>query len=68
MRENHALATMAVIFSFFTVIYLLNLFIGLLSSAIDEFDERSSYLSQKAEVNKSMIFCVRVKALTEIEI
>jgi hypothetical protein len=38
------------IFSFLIVIYLMNLFIGLLNMAIEEDNERSSYLAQKAEV------------------
>ncbi|CAG8602070.1 8208_t:CDS:2, partial [Paraglomus occultum] len=50
IRSNPTLALLIVAFSFFTVIYLLNLFIGLLSNAINLYHERSSYLAQKAEV------------------
>ena len=38
------------IFSFIVVIYLMNLFIGLLNLAIEEENSRATYLSQKAEV------------------
>ncbi|CAG8484138.1 7134_t:CDS:2 [Paraglomus brasilianum] len=50
IKGNPTLALLIVSFSFFTVIYLLNLFIGLLSNAIDLYHERGSYLAQKAEV------------------
>ncbi|CAG8521998.1 5076_t:CDS:2 [Paraglomus brasilianum] len=49
-RDNPELAVMMVAFSFFTVIYLMNLFIGLLGNAINTYHEHGSYLAQKAEV------------------
>jgi hypothetical protein len=39
-----------VIFSFLIVIYLMNLFIGLLNMAIEKDNDRASYLVQKAEI------------------
>ena len=41
---------LAVLFSFITVIYLTNLFIGLLSNAISDYNDRVPYLVQKAKV------------------
>jgi hypothetical protein len=38
------------VFSFLIVIYLMNLFIGLLNMAIEKDNDRASYLAQKAEV------------------
>jgi hypothetical protein len=38
------------VFSFLIVIYLMNLFIGLLNMAIEQDNDRASYLVQKAEV------------------
>ncbi|CAG8656062.1 9704_t:CDS:2, partial [Ambispora leptoticha] len=49
-RANPILVLLMVSFSFFTVIYLLNLFIGLLSNAIGDYDNRAEYLIQKAEI------------------
>ena len=43
---------MTVLFSFFVVIYLMNLFIGLLNNAINTYHEYASYLAQKAEVRE----------------
>ena len=37
-----------VLFSFLVVVYLMNLFIGLLNSAMEKDNDRASYLSQKA--------------------
>ncbi len=39
-----------VLFTFFVVIYLMNLLIGLLNMAIDKENNRGSYLMHKAEV------------------
>jgi hypothetical protein len=39
-----------VLFSFLIVVYLMNLFIGLLNMAIEKDKDRVSYLTQKAEV------------------
>ncbi|RIA79325.1 hypothetical protein C1645_876028 [Glomus cerebriforme] len=44
------MALLAVLFSFFTVIYLMNLFIGLLSNVIEDYNDRVSYLVQKAKI------------------
>ncbi|RIA84298.1 hypothetical protein C1645_832487 [Glomus cerebriforme] len=48
--ENTILFILIVIFSFLIVIYLMNLFIGLLNMAIEKENDRASYLVQKAEV------------------
>ncbi|PKC11288.1 hypothetical protein RhiirA5_497817 [Rhizophagus irregularis] len=47
--ENTVLFLLMVIFSFLIVIYLMNLFIGLLNMAIEEDNNKASYLAQKAE-------------------
>ena len=39
-----------VLFSFLVVVYLMNLFIGLLNIAIENYNDRASYLVQKAEI------------------
>ena len=39
-----------VLFSFLVVVYLMNLFIGLLNMAMEKDNDRASYLAQKAEV------------------
>ena len=39
-----------VLFSFLVVVYLMNLFIGLLNSAMEKDNDRVSYLTQKAEI------------------
>jgi len=39
-----------VVFSFLVVVYLMNLFIGLLNNAIEKDNDRASYLVQKAEI------------------
>jgi hypothetical protein len=39
-----------VTFTFFTVIYLMNLFIGLLNLAIDDYNKEEEFLLQKAMV------------------
>ncbi|KAF0562121.1 transient receptor potential cation channel subfamily V member 4-like [Gigaspora margarita] len=52
-HTNRVLVLLMVAFSFFTVIYLLNLFIGLLSNAIEEYDNRAEFLIQKAEVTRN---------------
>ncbi|PKY48868.1 hypothetical protein RhiirA4_464594 [Rhizophagus irregularis] len=48
--ENTILFLLIAVFSFLIVIYLMNLFIGLLNIAIEEDNDRASYLVQKAEV------------------
>ena len=48
--ENTPLIVLTFLFSFIVVIYLMNLFIGLLNMAIGEENSRASYLAQKAEV------------------
>ncbi|RIA86067.1 hypothetical protein C1645_829826 [Glomus cerebriforme] len=48
-----------VTFSFLIVIYLMNLFIGLLNSVIEKDNNRASYLALKAEVIAEIeIFCL----------
>ena len=39
------------VFTFFTVIYLMNLFIGLLSNAIEDFNKYEEFLLLKAQVS-----------------
>ncbi|PKC72008.1 hypothetical protein RhiirA1_438512 [Rhizophagus irregularis] len=48
--DNSALTIMIVLFSLLIVIYLMNLFIGLLNIAIEKDNNRVSYLIQKAEI------------------
>ncbi|RGB32172.1 hypothetical protein C1646_707297 [Rhizophagus diaphanus] len=50
LTENTILFLLMIVFSFLIVIYLMNLFIGLLNIAIGEDNDRASYLVQKAEV------------------
>ncbi|POG78479.1 hypothetical protein GLOIN_2v1537213 [Rhizophagus irregularis DAOM 181602=DAOM 197198] len=47
---NPSLAILIVLFSLLVVVYLMNLLIGLLSNAIEESNNRVSYLIQKAEI------------------
>ncbi|PKC68823.1 hypothetical protein RhiirA1_456782 [Rhizophagus irregularis] len=49
-KNDPLLAILTVLFSFLIVVYLMNLFIGLLSNAIEEDNNRVSYLLQKAEI------------------
>ncbi|RIA81797.1 hypothetical protein C1645_836377 [Glomus cerebriforme] len=60
--ENTTLFILMVTFSFLIVIYLMNLFIGLLSSIIEVIEKdnnRASYLALKAEVIAEIeIFCL----------
>ncbi|POG77389.1 hypothetical protein GLOIN_2v807942 [Rhizophagus irregularis DAOM 181602=DAOM 197198] len=49
-KEHPALIILIVLFSFMIVVYLMNLFIGLLNKAIEKDNNRISYLMQKAEV------------------
>lgn len=48
--EHPALVLLLILFSFFVVIYLMNLFIGLLNIEIPNHSNRASYLIQKAEI------------------
>ncbi|CAB4417565.1 unnamed protein product [Rhizophagus irregularis] len=48
--NNQSLVILIVLFSLLIVVYLMNLFIGLLNSAIDKHNNRVSYLIQKAEI------------------
>jgi len=41
---------MVVLFTFFTVIYLMNLFVGLLNIAINDYNKYEAFLLQKAKV------------------
>ena len=50
-NNNQALVIMIILFSFLVVVYLMNLFIGLLGNAIEEDHiNKVSYLIQNAEV------------------
>ncbi|CAG8732641.1 20920_t:CDS:2 [Rhizophagus irregularis] len=49
-RENPIMTILLVTFTFFTVIYLMNLFIGLLNIAIDDYNKEEEYLLQKAQI------------------
>ncbi|CAG8439640.1 11897_t:CDS:2 [Acaulospora morrowiae] len=50
VKDNPVLILITVGFSFFTKLYLMSLFIGLLGRAIDERNNREAYLQQKAEI------------------
>ncbi|PKY40909.1 hypothetical protein RhiirA4_539200 [Rhizophagus irregularis] len=49
-RENPTMTVLLVTFTFFTVIYLMNLFIGLLNLAIGDYNKKEEYLLQKAKI------------------
>ncbi|GBC10699.1 hypothetical protein RclHR1_09830008 [Rhizophagus clarus] len=49
-RDHHTMTVLLVTFTFFTVIYLLNLFIGLLNIAIDKYNKEEEFLLQKAKI------------------
>ncbi|GBC04374.1 hypothetical protein RclHR1_05650002 [Rhizophagus clarus] len=49
-RENPLMTILLVTFTFFTVIYLLNLFIGLLNIAIADYNKEEEFLLQKAQI------------------
>jgi hypothetical protein len=49
-REHTIMTILLVTFTFFTVIYLMNLFIGLLNIAIDDYNKEEEFLLQKARV------------------
>ncbi|GBC17449.2 hypothetical protein GLOIN_2v796793 [Rhizophagus irregularis DAOM 181602=DAOM 197198] len=49
--DNPLMIIMMIIFSFVIVVYLMNLFIGLLNMAIEADNNRASYLAQKALVS-----------------
>ncbi|CAG8472833.1 10535_t:CDS:2, partial [Racocetra persica] len=53
LTNNWTLSILLVLFSFFTTIYLLNLFIGLLSMAIEQTNNEESFLKLKGEKIKS---------------
>ncbi|GBC33529.2 hypothetical protein GLOIN_2v1581148 [Rhizophagus irregularis DAOM 181602=DAOM 197198] len=48
--DNPSIAILIVLFSLLIVVYLMNLLIGLLNNAIEEDNNRVSYLIQKAEI------------------
>ncbi|KAF0449992.1 transient receptor potential cation channel subfamily a member 1-like [Gigaspora margarita] len=50
LKNNWTLALLLVIFSFFTTIYLLNLFITLLGMAVDETNNEESFLQLRGEI------------------
>ncbi|PKY31900.1 hypothetical protein RhiirB3_393647 [Rhizophagus irregularis] len=49
-REHSIMTILLATFTFFTVIYLMNLFIGLLNLAIDDYNKEEEYLLQKAQI------------------
>ncbi|GES83825.1 hypothetical protein GLOIN_2v1842993 [Rhizophagus clarus] len=49
-REHSVMTILLVTFTFFTVIYLMNLFIGLLNIAIDDYNKKEEFLLQKAKI------------------
>ncbi|CAB5390109.1 unnamed protein product [Rhizophagus irregularis] len=49
-REHSIMTILLVTFTFFTVIYLMNLFIGLLNLAIDDYNKKEEFLLQKAQI------------------
>src|SRR6185369_5252770 len=50
LHDDTYLPIIVVLFSFIVVVYLMNLFIGLLGSAIDENNTREAFLVQKAKI------------------
>ena len=48
--NNAIIVILMILFSFLIVIYLMNLFIGLLNMAIERDNDRASYLIHKAEI------------------
>src|SRR3954452_13828099 len=55
------------LFTFFTVIYLMNLFIGLLSNAIEGFNKYEEFLLLKAQVSIFIIKLLSIKIFNYIE-
>ncbi|GES82179.1 hypothetical protein GLOIN_2v1842993 [Rhizophagus clarus] len=49
-HEHSIMTILLVTFTFFTVIYLMNLFIGLLNIAIDDYNKKEEFLLQKAQI------------------
>ncbi|GET00426.1 hypothetical protein GLOIN_2v1874127 [Rhizophagus clarus] len=49
-KDDPSLVILIVLFSLLVVVYLMNLFIGLLNNAIEQDNNRVSYLIQKAEI------------------
>ncbi|CAG8487303.1 3487_t:CDS:2, partial [Dentiscutata heterogama] len=49
LNNNWTLAFLLVIFSFFTTVYLMNLFISLLGNAIDDKNNEESFLQLRGE-------------------
>ncbi|GBC06599.1 hypothetical protein RclHR1_06950005 [Rhizophagus clarus] len=49
-REHSVMTILLVTFTFFTVIYLMNLFIGLLNLTIDDYNKKEEFLLQKAQI------------------
>ncbi|RIB21701.1 hypothetical protein C2G38_1072007 [Gigaspora rosea] len=50
LAENITLTILIILFSFFTTIYLMNLFIGLLSNFIGETNKKELFLLQRAKI------------------
>ncbi|PKY37492.1 hypothetical protein RhiirA4_450354 [Rhizophagus irregularis] len=49
-REHSIMTILLATFTFFTVIYLMNLFIGLLNLAIEDYNKEEEFLLQKAQI------------------
>ena len=49
-KDNPSMVVLMVLFSLIIAIYLMNLFIGLLTNSIEKEDNRSLYLLQKVKV------------------
>ncbi|RIA95394.1 hypothetical protein C1645_872818 [Glomus cerebriforme] len=56
-HDNPTLVILWVSFSFFTVIYLLNLFVGLLTNEIQQNNNKSLFLLQRAELIAEIEIC-----------
>ena len=54
LQDEPYLAILFIAFSFVVVIYLMNLFIGLLSNAIEKYNIDEAYLAQKAKIIKEI--------------
>ncbi|GBB88609.1 hypothetical protein RclHR1_15180002 [Rhizophagus clarus] len=64
--DNPSLAILIVLFSLLIVVYLMNLFIGLLNIAIDKDNDRVSYLILKAQVDIILSLCCLITVILKI--
>ncbi|CAJ0837566.1 6943_t:CDS:2 [Entrophospora sp. SA101] len=50
LQDDAYLVTLVIIFSFMVVVYLMNLFIGLLGNEIEKYNTRVAFLAEKAQI------------------